>query len=58
MRIIDGNHEMAYQMTMAYAADMLREGLLTKKEYRDFEQEMLKKYNPLIGELFSNIDLI
>ena len=49
---------MAYQMTMAYAAAMLREGLLTKKEYRYFEQEMLKKYNPLIGELFSNIDLI
>ena len=49
--------ELVYQITMAAAKSMLRKELVTKEVYKTFEREMLKKYKPIIGELFSDLDL-
>ena len=54
----EGHREIMYQMTMSVARKMIAEGLLTRDEYRAFESEMQKKYKPIIGELFSNINLL
>ena len=32
---------------------MLAEKLITGKEYRDFEQEMLRRYQPFSGDLYT-----
>ncbi len=55
---LDGRNEIIYQMTMSSARQMLEKGLITTKDYRDFEEKMQQKYNPVIGVLFSDIDLI
>lgn len=49
--------EIVYQMTMSAAKVMLSKGLVTETDYRLFEQEMLEKYKPETGDLFSNLDL-
>ena len=54
----EGRREIMYQMTMSVARKMIAEGLLTKAEYRDFDSRMKKKYKPILGELFSNINLL
>ena len=54
----EGRREIMYQMTMSAARKMIAEGLLTKAEYRDFDSRMKKKYKPILGELFSNINLL
>ena len=51
------SRELVYQMTMAAAKSMLRKEMITKEAYKAFEQEMLKKYRPIIGGLFSDLDL-
>lgn len=45
--------EAAFQMTMHLARKMLAQKLITEKEYRDFEQEMLRRYRPFSGDLFT-----
>ncbi len=54
----EGRREIVYQMTMSVARKMIAEGLITEDEYRDFEVKMQEKYRPIIGEVFSNIDLL
>ena len=53
----NGRVEIVYQMTMSAGKAMLRKGLVTETDYRLFEQEMLEKYKPETGDLFSNLDL-
>ncbi len=51
------HNEKMYQATMALARQMLREGLITEEEYREVEAVFLKKYKPVLGEIFSNISV-
>ncbi|MGE9915299.1 SHOCT domain-containing protein [Megasphaera elsdenii] len=46
-------NETAFQMAMYLARRMLAEKLITSKEYRDFEQEMLRRYQPFSGDLYT-----
>ena len=47
------HNEAAFQMAMYLARRMLAEKLITGKEYRDFEQEMLRRYQPFSGDLYT-----
>ena len=38
---------------MHLARTMLAEKIITEKAYRDFEQEMLLKYQPFSGDLYT-----
>ena len=49
--------EKMYQTTMCIFRSMLRKGLLTEEEYRKAERLMVKKYQPKIGTLFSDLAL-
>ena len=42
-------NETAFQVVMHLARRMLAEKVITGKEYRDFEQEMLRRYQPFSG---------
>ncbi len=46
-------NEATFQVTMYLARVMLAEKLITKKEYRAFEQEMLRKYQTFSGDLYT-----
>ena len=46
-------NETAFQMAMDLARPMRAEQLITGKEYRDFEQEMLRRYQPFSGDLYT-----
>lgn len=46
-------NETACRMAMHPARRMLAEKLITGKEYRDFEQEMLRRYQPFSGDLYT-----
>lgn len=46
-------NEATLQVTMYLARVMLAEKLITKKEYRAFEQEMLRKYQTFSGDLYT-----
>lgn len=50
--------EIIYQITMNYAKKMLVRELISKEEYMDFESKMREKYKPIIGSIYSDIDLI
>ena len=54
----DGLREMTYQMVMRASWKMLQSGLLSEDEYLEFEGKMREKYRPVIGLLFSDIDLL
>ncbi len=47
------HNEAAFQVTMHLARTMLAEKLITEKEFRTFEQEMLNKYQPFSGDLYT-----
>lgn len=47
------HNEAAFQVTMHLARTMLAEKLITEKEYQVFEQEMLNKYQPFSGDLYT-----
>ena len=49
---------MTYQMVMRASWKMLQSGLLLEDEYLEFEGKMREKYRPVIGLLFSDIDLL
>ena len=51
------HNEKMYQATMALARQMLRQDLITEEEYREVEAVFLKKYKPVLGEIFSNISV-
>ena len=46
-------NETAFQVVMHLARRMLAEKLITEKEYQTFEQEMLHKYQPFSGDLYT-----
>ena len=53
-----GKHEIIYQISMRTTGKMLQKNLLTRDEYLQFEAKMREKYRPVIGILFSDIDLL
>lgn len=53
-----GRNEIVYQMTMSVARQMFEKGLLSKEEYHKYDTKMRQKYAPIIGTLFSEIDLL
>ena len=54
----EGIREMTYQMVMRASWKMLQSGVLSEDEYLEFEGKMREKYRPVIGLLFSDIDLL
>ena len=50
--------EKLYQITMSIAKKMLDDGLITKEEYTIIDTKMQEKYQPTLGTLFADIDLI
>ena len=46
-------NETAFQVGMHLARRMLAEKLITGKEYRDFVQEMICRYQPFSGDLYT-----
>lgn len=50
--------EITYQITMNYVKKMLIQDLISKEEYMDFESKMKEKYKPIIGPIYSEIDLL
>ena len=57
MREEDFHREKLYQITMYLLRAMLSDGLIDCNEYKKAEQLMLKKYHPVLGELFSSLSL-
>ena len=53
----EGQCEIIYQMTMSAARQMLEKGLISEKEYKQFDTKMQQKYSPIFGTLFSDINL-
>lgn len=43
--------ESSYRVSMDVVGSMLKNGLLTKKEYDKIDTIMLKKYQPILGSL-------
>lgn len=46
-------NETTFQVTMHLARTMLAAKLITEKEYRDFEQVMIRQYQPFSGDLYT-----
>ena len=46
-------NEIMYQVTMSIFRNMVKNGLLTKKEYSVIDTRMREKYQPEFGTLFS-----
>ncbi|WP_270441518.1 SHOCT domain-containing protein [Acidaminococcus provencensis] len=46
-------NETTFQVTMHLARTMLAAKLITEKEYRDFEKEMIRRWQPFSGDLFT-----
>lgn len=51
-------NEKLYQITMHIARQMLAEGLISEKEYRQIDTLFTEKYKPILGTLFADIDLL
>ena len=54
----EGKREIIFQMTMSYARQLVAKGLLSEEEYREFDTKMQQEWQPKIGGLFSNINLL
>lgn len=46
-------NESTFQMTLYLARTMLADKLITEKEYRDFKKEIIKRYEPFFGDLYT-----
>lgn len=46
-------NETTFQMAMYLARRMLAKKLITEKEYHDFERDMLRRYQPFSGDLYT-----
>lgn len=46
-------NETTFQVTMHLARTMLAAKLITEKEYRDFEKEIIRRWQPFSGDLFT-----
>ena len=51
-------NEKLYQATMHIARMMFNEGLITEEEYRQIDTIFSEKYQPTLGTLFADIDLL
>ena len=54
----EGKREIIFQMTMSYARKLVENGLLSKEEYVKFDTKMQQEWQPKIGGLFSDINLL
>lgn len=50
--------EMTYQIIMKNIKKMLIKNLISREEYMEFDSKMREKYKPIIGPIYSEIDLI
>lgn len=50
-------NEKLYQITMILARSMLEKGVISEEDYNEFDTNMLEKYQPIFGTLFSDIHL-
>lgn len=48
-------NEVMYQATMSIARKLFRDGVLTESEYRQIDTMFRKKYYPIIGTLFVDL---
>ena len=46
-------NETTFQVTMHLARKMMAAKLITEKEYGDFEQAMIRQYQPFSGNLYT-----
>ena len=46
-------NEATFQITLHLARKMLAQKLITEKEYRDFEKEMIRRWQPFSRDLFT-----
>ena len=53
-----GRKEIVYQMTMSAVRQMLEKGLITDEQYQKYDTKMRQNYAPIIGTLWSEIDLL
>ena len=51
-------NEKLYQTTMHIARKMLKSGLISEEEYRQINTIFTEKYQPTLGTLFADIDLL
>lgn len=49
--------EAGYQASMLMFRSLLEKGIFTVEEYKTAEQMMQEKYKPIVGTLFSDIEL-
>ena len=54
----EGRREIAYQMTMNIAKKLMEEQMITREQYRRFDEIMQQKYKPIFGGLFTNLNLL
>lgn len=54
----EGKREIIFQMTMRCARELTEKGLLSKEEYAQFDTRMQQKWEPKIGGLFTDINLL
>ena len=50
--------EKMYQCTMMVARNLLKQGIISEKEYAQIDTIFIQKYQPSLGTLFSDIHLI
>ncbi|EHI70161.1 SHOCT domain-containing protein [Streptococcus ictaluri] len=43
-------HELIYQVTMIQVTKLLNDGVITKKEYEKFQQELIEMYQPILSK--------
>lgn len=51
-------NEKLYQATMSMARTMLRKGIICEEDYRQIDTMFRQKYEPSLGSLLADIDLI
>ena len=51
-------NEKMYQCTMMVARNLLKQGIISEKEYAQIDTIFIQKYQPSLGTLFSDIHLI
>ena len=54
----DFKNEKLYQTTMHIARKMLKSGQISEEEYRQIDTIFTEKYQPTLGTLFADIDLL
>ena len=51
-------NEKLYQVTMSFVHIMFLKGLISSEKYAEIDTIFLEKYQPILGSLFSEKDLI